>query len=78
MLPYAQGVEEAIFYVQEAMKNEAAATDIGDNLDPALEQDVLDCQDYEEETHPDFAHLDPDQIVKETNVQLKNNTFRKI
>ena len=67
MMPFAQGVEEARYYVQEAMKNEGEGIDnIGDVLDPELEQEIVECQDNEELLHPDFVQLNPDELEFDT------------
>ena len=36
LMPFAQGVEEARFYVQQAMKNGQEETNIGDEVDGEL------------------------------------------
>ena len=40
-IPFSQGVEEARYYVEEAMKNDNEAQNIGSILDPQHEQEVL-------------------------------------
>ena len=45
MLPFAQGVEEARYYVEEAAKDESSTDkNIGNDLDPELEKEVIECR----------------------------------
>ena len=69
MLPFAQGVEEARYYVEEAAKDESSATkNIGNKLDPELEKEVIECLESEEIPHPDFEHLNPDELEFDNNM----------
>ena len=54
------------------MKEEVDLSDIGNQLDPALEQDNSDCDEEVMEEHPDFLHIDPDLISTENNVITKS------
>ena len=63
MMPFTEGVEEARYYIQEATKDERTSTNnIGDELDPEQEQEIIDCQDDEDLLHPDFTHVNPDEL----------------
>ena len=64
LLPYAQGVEEARYYEEEALKEENAK--IGTILDVEKEQEIAECEDIDG-IHPDFAHLNPDELAIEDN-----------
>ena len=35
---------------------------MGADLDPEMEQEIADLEDLEDEEHPDFYHIDPDQL----------------
>ena len=61
LMPFAQGVEEARHYVEQAMQNdEHVPSKIGEALDPEQEQVNEEWEDGEDELHPDFVHLNPD------------------
>ena len=78
-MPFAQGVEEARHYFQQAMDLEKEATkNVGNELDPQLEQEVLECQDDEDLLHPDFVHLNPDNLDFEKDIAQAKKTFRSI
>ena len=75
-MEHLEGVEEARYYVEQA-KKEVDLTEIGEQLDPALEQDNADCEEIELEEHPDLIHADPDQIKTEEDGRAKS-VYRKI
>ena len=54
-------VEEARHYVEEANKK-LDLTKIRMTLDAAKEQENADCEEEEEELHPDYLHLDTENI----------------
>ena len=78
MLPFAQGVEEARHYVQEAMKNGNEPQNIGNTLDPEMEKDVLECQAEEEIAHPDFVQMNPDNFEAPNNIEQIKKIFKNI
>ena len=63
-------------YFQQA-KKEIDLTEIGEKLDPALEQDNADCEEIELVEHPDLIHADPDQIATEEDGRAAS-IYRKI
>ena len=75
LLPYVEGIEEARTYIQESLENQS---NIGNLLDPEQEQEIVDCQEEEETMHPDFLHLDPENIEDESNVQQIKRMTRNI
>ena len=79
LMPFAQGVEEARHFVQQAMTNEENATkNVGDELDPTLEQEILECQDEEDLMHPDYVQMNPDNFEFENNVKQIKKTLKNI
>ena len=79
LMPYTEGVEEARHYVQEALKEERTSTnDIGDELDPEQEKEILECDDEEELLHPDFVQVNPDQMEFDNNLKQVKRTLRRI
>ena len=79
MMPFAQGVEEARHFVQEAQKNERdAKSNIGNVLDPEQEQEIIECLDNEQIIHPDFVQLNPDELEFDSNMTQVKKTLRSI
>ena len=75
-MKHLEGVEEARYYVEQ-VKKEIDLTDVGNQLDPALEQANADCEEEVLSEHPDFLHVDPDQITSDEQVVTKS-IYRKI
>ena len=79
MMPFAQGVEEARYHVELAKQSEGQVSgNIGEVLDPEQEQEIEECQEGEENPHPDFVQLNPDQLEFDNNLKQSRNTVRKI
>ena len=83
VMPYLKSVEEAHFYYMEGQNSENAdlKEEIGPLLDPEKEQEILDVEvGDEEEEHPHYLHIDPDQIEEqpEGEVNAKEKVFRTI
>lgn len=78
MLPFAQGVEEARHYLQEAMKNDNEHQNIGNLLDPEMEKELIESQLEEETIHPDFVQIHPDNFEVQNNMDQIKKTFRNI
>ena len=79
MMPYAQGVEEARYQVEQAMKDEATSTcNVGDTLDPEKEKEIADCNDGDDEMHPAFLQLNPDDFEFQDNSAQVRKTIRRI
>ena len=69
LMPFMEGIEEARFYVEEAMKEERTIeNNIGNELDAEKEQEIEECLDIEEQMHPDFEHINPDEQEFENNL----------
>ena len=66
-------VEEARHYVEEASKK-LDLTKTRVNLDAATEQENAECQEEGEELHPDYLHLDTDNVddIEENKGQIQN------
>ena len=80
MMPYTQGVEEARHYLDEVMAEETASTtkNIGNELDPEQEKEIIECTEDVDDIHPDFAHLNPDEQEFENNLNQVKKTLRRI
>ena len=78
ILPYAKGVEEARFFIEEGNRNEDNVQLVGDNLDPQMEQDIQDLMDEEEEPHPDYFQIDPENHDFDESANNPKRIFRNI
>jgi hypothetical protein len=76
VMEHLEGVEEARYYVEQA-KKEIYLIEIGEKLDPALEQENADCEEIEIIEHPDMIHADPDQVTTEEDGR-PTSIYRKI
>ena len=81
MLPFSQGIEEARYNVEQAQLNDEKKEEddnIGDILDPEHQQENEECEVGEEEIVPEFAHLNPDEIDFDNNIEQAKRTVGKI
>ena len=63
VMPYLESVEEAqLMYEQSKDDEEDELDDIGAELDPENEQEIGDAEDEGVLEHPEYAHLDPNQV----------------
>ena len=60
VMEHLESVEEARYFVDELHKNQIQEQ--GDELDAQNVQDELECQEEDMMEHPDFAHLNPDEL----------------
>ena len=65
LLKYLQSVEEGAERAEEMIKS-----NIGDKMDPALEQENEDCEDLGLTDHPDFVFKDPSHL-NVTQIEVK-------
>ena len=75
VMEHLEGVEEARYYVEQ-VKKELDLTEVGNALDPALEQNNADCDEEVELEHPEFTHRDPELIPKEEETMAAGNYKR--
>ena len=61
VMEHLEAVEEARYYVDEMVK-ELALEKTSIALDPANDQDNIECKDEGHENHPHYDHIDPDQL----------------
>ena len=81
VMPFMEGVRLARNTHEEHTEyEEPTLEEVAAMLDPEKEQEILDGEEEEEEEHPEYLHLDPDQVEKTGNDdKLKNKTiFRSI
>ena len=64
LMPFLESVEEAQLIYEQMKANEEKdiAEQMGADLDPEMEQEIADLDDLDEEEHPDYFHIDTDQV----------------
>ena len=64
LMPFLESVEEAqiIYEAMKANEKKSIEEQMGADLDPEMEQEIADLDDLEEEEHPDYYHIDTDQV----------------
>jgi len=80
LMPFLESVEEAQLHYDEMKANEEqdVADKMGPDLDPQNEQEIADLDDLEEE-HPDYYHIDPDQLDDNPDGEVgQKRVFKKI
>ena len=58
VMEWLDNVDEAMYYAEEALKNEVKIDEVGDVLDAENNQDKLDCEEEGIEADPMYEHLD--------------------
>ena len=79
-MPFLESVEEAQLIYEEMKANEKQEIEdkMGADLDPEMEQEIADLDDLEEE-HPDYYHIDPDQLDDNSVGEVRpRRVFKKI
>ena len=77
-MEHLESVEEARHYVEEVTKK-LDLKKIGVTLDAAAEQENAECKEEVEEVHPDYIHLDTDNVNEIDDDSNKwQNIYRKI
>ena len=67
-MPFLESVEEAqdIYEEMKASEKQNVEERIGPDLDPIMEQEIADLDDMDDEDHPDYFHIDPDQLGEDS------------
>ena len=73
-MEYLENTEEARLFVEEAMKLQETATE----MDPEGEQERDDCEDEGQFLHPDFHHLNPEELDIISEKTAKEKFFKPI
>ena len=79
-MPFLESVEEAQLIYEEMKANEKQEIEdkMGADLDPEMEQEIADLDDLDEE-HPDYYHIDPDQLDDNSVREVRpRRIFKKI
>ena len=81
VMPFMESVRLARSTYEENKENEEPTLEeVAAMLDPEKEQEIIDGEEEEEEEHPEYLHLDPDQVKEtESYEKLKSRkVFRSI
>ena len=64
LMPFLESVEEAQAVYEEMRANDEQDIEekMGADLDPEMEQEIADGDDLDDEEHPDYYHIDPNQL----------------
>ena len=74
VMEHLESNEEARLFVDEAMKNQ----EVANILDPEGEQEIIDCELEGQILHPDFDHLNPEDLSFEPTVKALEKRFKAI
>ena len=79
LMPFLESVDEAQKAYQENREREKRDIEdvMGADLDPQLEQEVADAGEEEDEEHPDYYHIDTDQVQDGTDGEKKRRQIFK-
>ena len=75
VMEYLESNQEARYMVEEASEK---AKEMGDTMDPAGEQDIEDCVQEELLMHPDYQHLNPDDLESVDRASKTEKVYRPI
>ena len=80
VMPFLESVQKARNRYDESKENEEPdLEEIAAMLDPEKEQEILEDEEEEEEDHPDYLHINPDQVEDEAKEESKRKrVFRAI
>ena len=81
LMPFLESVEEAQLRYEEMKADQELNVEdkVGPDLDPEHEQDIADLDDLEDEEHPDFYHIDPEQLDDTPDGEVRpRRVFKKI
>ena len=51
---------------------------MGAELDPEMEQEAADVDEEDDENHPDYYHIDTDQVENDGNGERRRQIFKAI
>ena len=78
-MPFTEAVDEARYFVEKAMKeDQLSRKNIGDEMDPEQEKEIEECLDGDDELHPDFIQINPDEQEFDENTTQIKRTLRRI
>ena len=57
-------------------ERDTTSKNVGDELDPEQEKQIIECNDGDDEMHPDFSQLNPDDFQFENNLTQSKKILR--
>ena len=77
VMEWMEDVEEARYFVEEVMKNKVDLEEIGEELDPEMHQEDIECDLDGLEEDEEYKHLDPTGL-KDPDFPAAGNWYRKL
>ena len=73
VMPYLESVEEAQLIYEKSKEDKEGniEEEIGTELDAEKEQEVADAEEEDEEEHPDYLHIDPEQVQEQPEGEVR-------
>ena len=62
VMEWMEDIEEARYFVDEAMKNEVDVEETGENMDPESHKENMECEMESPEEDEQYIHLDPESL----------------
>ena len=80
LMPFLESVDEAQKLYQENKEKEERGIEevMGAELDPEMEQEAADGDEEEDEEHPDYYHIDTDQVENGGDGEKRRQIFKAI
>ena len=80
LMPFLDSVDEAQKLYQENREKEERGIEevMGAELDPEMEQEAADADEEDNEEHPDYYHIDTDQVENDGNGERRRQIFKAI
>ena len=80
LMPFLESVDEAQKLYQENREKEERGIEevMGAELDPEMEQEAADVDEEDDENHPDYYHIDTDQVENDGNGERRRQIFKAI
>ena len=80
LMPFLDSVDEAQKLYQENREKEERHIEevMGADLDPEMEQEAADADEEDDEEHPDYYHIDTDQVENDGNGERRRQIFKAV
>ena len=81
LMPFLESVDEAQKLYQENREKEERGIEevMGAELDPEMEQEAVDADEEDDEEHPDYYHIDTDQVEDDgTGERRRRQIFKAV
>ena len=80
LMPFLESVNEAQQLYQENREKEERHIEevMGADLDPEMEQEAADADEEDDEEHPDYYHIDTDQVENDGTGERRRQIFKAV